>query len=171
MQTREYVIGPSGTEIVEVSDTSIVQVNNTSGGNVVVSVTLKEILRGEFSGGTVVFADANPDTITRDRGSWIDDRFAVDQVLTITDTVSNNVATYQIAAITDTELTLVGGDAVTAETVVDPTITGLMDTATMWHVDQTVATTVTSHKLYDPSPTGFKFTNSGVGNVIVWVHS
>ena len=57
---------------------------------------------------TLTFAEvgATGDTITRSSGSWLDDGFAVGDLLTITGSVSNNIVDAPIAAISATVITL-----------------------------------------------------------------
>lgn len=73
------------------------------------------------SGETLVFADANPDTLTRDVGSWVDDGFRVGDTIEIKGTQDNNVEArgdrLTIASLTATVLTFDAGDAVTAESL------------------------------------------------------
>lgn len=61
----------------------------------------------------LTFADADPDTITRATGSWITDGFKVGMSITV-DSASND-GTYEIASLTATVITLVAGDALSAE--------------------------------------------------------
>ena len=68
------------------------------------------------------FADANPDTITRDAGDWITDGFLPEGTITVTDTVSNN-GTYKIKEVTTTILTLYPQYTLTVEGSVAGTIT------------------------------------------------
>lgn len=68
---------------------------------------------------TLTFAEvgASADTITRNRGSWLDDGFRVGDKITVAGTVSNNFAAAQgLAAVTATVLTL-GTDDLVAEAI------------------------------------------------------
>ncbi len=76
----------------------------------------------DCTGNTVTFADANPDTITRTSGSWITDGFVDGDIFTVTNSTSND-GTYTIADTAALVLTLVGGDALAAETNTTLTIT------------------------------------------------
>ncbi|MGF1582846.1 MAG: DNRLRE domain-containing protein, partial [Gemmataceae bacterium] len=63
---------------------------------------------------TLTFADANPDTITRDGGSWLSDGFAVGDRIRVIGTTNNN-GTYVIAGVTATTITLDGNNTLTSE--------------------------------------------------------
>lgn len=72
----------------------------------------------------LTFADANPDTIFRDAGSWIEDGFIDQMSITITNTTSNNI-TATVAAVTHDTITLVLTDTLVAEgPVTNVNITG-----------------------------------------------
>jgi hypothetical protein len=62
----------------------------------------------------LTFADADPDTITRDAGDWDADGFRVGDVIVVSSTVSND-GTYVLAAVTTLVLTLSSADGLTAE--------------------------------------------------------
>lgn len=78
-------------------------------------------IRGNSSGdyqatATLNFADADPDTITRDSGSWLTDGFLVGQTITVANAnTSANNGTYTIDSLTATVITLVSGDTLTAD--------------------------------------------------------
>ena len=67
---------------------------------------------------TLTFGDGGggADSLTRNRGSWLDDGFRAGDVLTIADTVSNNGSTYTIVTVTATTITFATG-TVTAEVI------------------------------------------------------
>lgn len=96
----------------------------TTGGTVIVLGTTDLVNENAVAGCTVVgtptltFAEvgASGDTITRSRGSWLDDGFRTGDVITIVDTVSNNVASATLTNVTATVLTLDTTD-LTAETI------------------------------------------------------
>lgn len=73
---------------------------------------------------TLTFVDGGvgTDSLTRNRGSWIDDGFRIGDVLTITGTASNNGGTYVVTAITATTLTFATG-TVTAEVIGSSVVT------------------------------------------------
>lgn len=74
---------------------------------------------GFFNSGTaetLVFADADPDTITRDVGSFVADGFLPGDVIEVSGTADNN-GTFTIATMTATVLTLAAADALTAESL------------------------------------------------------
>ena len=62
----------------------------------------------------LTFADANPDTITRDAGDWVADGFRVGDAITVALSTSND-GTYVVGAVATTVLTLSAADALTAE--------------------------------------------------------
>lgn len=62
----------------------------------------------------LTFADSNPDTITRDAGSWLDDGFVVGHMIEVRG-VQDNVGEFTLAAVTDLVLTLRASDSLTAE--------------------------------------------------------
>ena len=112
-------------EFLDVSDQVVVTPQDASyivkGGGTAeidVRITLKEKAVGIFNDNivTLQFVDggAGDDTLTRDKGSWIDDNFDVGMTLTITGTVSNNGSTYVITAITEKTLSFATA-TVTAE--------------------------------------------------------
>lgn len=75
--------------------------------------------RGRFSVGsaeTLVFADADPDTITRDVGSWATDGFLEGDEIEVGGTGLNN-GRFTIATLTATVLTLVAADELAAESL------------------------------------------------------
>jgi hypothetical protein len=74
---------------------------------------------GRFAVGsseTLVFADADPDTITRDVGSWAADGFLEGDEIEVSGTDDNN-GTFTIDSMSATVLTLVASDALTAESL------------------------------------------------------
>jgi hypothetical protein len=76
----------------------------------------------------ITFTNAAPATITRAAGSWITDRFIVGQLITVTNTASNN-GTYTIAGVTAATLTLKAGQTLTNEGPINNVgIAGVLDT-------------------------------------------
>lgn len=71
---------------------------------------------------TVIFADGNPDTITRASGSWTTDGLKDDDILYISGSTSND-GLYTIDTVTDTVITLIISDSLAAETNTTLTIT------------------------------------------------
>lgn len=71
---------------------------------------------GQYMSGSpnVTFADADPDTIVRDAGSFLTDGFNDADSLTISDSVSND-GEYTIDTVTATTITLDSGDTLVAE--------------------------------------------------------
>lgn len=66
---------------------------------------------------TLTFAEAgDADTITRNRGSWLDDGFRAGDIITITGTASNNV-TGPIATVTATIVTMTAATDLAAEVI------------------------------------------------------
>lgn len=77
------------------------------------------VAEGPVSGVTIVghealVFDAAADTVTRSRGSWLDDGFRVGDSVTVVGSASND-ATYTVAAVTDAVLDL--GDGLVNETI------------------------------------------------------
>ncbi len=66
------------------------------------------------SGINFTFADADPDTIVRASGSWIDDGFRAFDPIEVADSASND-GTYTTEIVTALTITLVSGDALAAE--------------------------------------------------------
>lgn len=60
------------------------------------------------------FADANPDTITRDSGSFITDGYVPGMAITVNGTTSND-GTYTVATVSSTVLTLISSASLTNE--------------------------------------------------------
>jgi hypothetical protein len=72
----------------------------------------------------LTFANAgSTDTITRDAGSWIADGFVVGDVITVEDTLQNNV-TGPVSAITATVLTMTAATSLQTEASAFATVTG-----------------------------------------------
>ncbi len=69
----------------------------------------------------LTFADANPDTITRDAGDWTADGFRVGDVIVVSGTVSNN-GSFVLAGVATTVLTLSTGDVLVAEVAVSASV-------------------------------------------------
>ena len=61
----------------------------------------------------LTFADADPDTITRDAGSWVDDGFVAGMEITVDS--ADNDGTFTLAIVAALVLTLVGSDELVAE--------------------------------------------------------
>ncbi|KKM68398.1 hypothetical protein LCGC14_1461300 [marine sediment metagenome] len=66
------------------------------------------------SGINFTFADADPDTIVRASGSWIDDGFRSFDVIEVADSVSND-GTYTVETVSALTLTLIASDTLAAE--------------------------------------------------------
>lgn len=141
-----------------------------------VSITLKEQVQGNFVGANVSleFVDgaAGDDTLTRNRGSWIDDGFGIGQTLTITNTVSNNFATYVITAIDALTLTFATG-TVAAEVVAGDAVVIVGDIAVAdFVVYETIAAGLKKFTYVEGSGTGLRFLKTGgTGTIRVWVQS
>lgn len=73
--------------------------------------------------GTLTFADANPDTLTRSTGNWTTDGVTAGSVLTIAGTVSNN-GSFTVASVDSaTQVTVVATDTLVAESAGSATMT------------------------------------------------
>jgi len=137
-----------------------------------VRITMKEKVVGTLINGvSITFADNNPsaDSLSRTKGSWIDDGFAVGMILTVTGTTLNN-GTYTIASLDALVITLDGGD-VLADEAGAASIVGNIAAAD-WFVHETIAASNHSYKVFEISPTAFKFTRAtGTGVCRVWVRT
>jgi hypothetical protein len=158
--------------IVPIAEDASYIVDSGGTASTEVRITMKEKVIGNLiSGVSVTFSDNNPsaDSITRTKGSWIDDGFDVGMILTITGTTSNN-GSFTIATITDLVITLIGGD-VLANEVGAASIAGNIADAD-WFVSETVAGGAYSYKLFEMSPTGLRFVKvSGTGTTRIWVRT
>lgn len=156
--------------VVPISEDVAYLVATPAATTMTVSITMKEKVVGTLAAGvSVTFADVNPDTITRTKGSWIDDGFDVGMILTVTGTVSND-GSYTIDTLTDTVITLIGGDALTNETG-SATIVGNIAAAD-WFVHETVVASSHSYKALEVSPTALRFIRaSGTGTCRFWVRT
>ena len=81
-----------------------------------VALDTEVYLRGIKGAPELTFADANPDTITRSVGSWVEDGIVKGHEIKISDTTGNN-GTYTVTGVTPLVLTLSGSDSLTAETI------------------------------------------------------
>ena len=104
------IILPESVEIIRKSDQVIVATDNSD-----VSLT---------GNPTLTFADANPDTITRDAGDWIADGFAVNMDITVANSASNN-GTYKIKALSSSILTVDDSFNLTVESAANITVVGV----------------------------------------------
>lgn len=118
-------------------------------------ITMKDkVVAGLVDGITITFADAgSPDTITRDKGSWFDDGFVDDMLLTITGTTTND-GSFTIDTVTDKVITLVGGDTLTDQTTTDAVIEGLTPDAN-WTLYKSSGTDDV-YEVMEFAPTGIK---------------
>lgn len=170
---REYL--NTATIVVETpQDVSyIVKCGGTA--TVDVRVTLKEQVIGTYVGTNVSleFVDGagGDDSLTRNRGSWIDDGFGVGMQLTIANTASNNGSSYTITAATDTTLTFGTGN-VTAELITDDTVTidGAIDILDFVSYE-VIGAGLSKFTYVEGSGTGLRFVKTGSGVVDIWVQS
>ena len=136
-----------------------------------VKMTMKERVTAldDVTDATIVF-DTTADTITRDKGSWLEGGFRVGMEVTITSSVSND-GTLIIVTVTDEVITVV---AVTAdETISSNTVdmTGLIPD-TDWVAYETIGAGLKKHTVIEMSGTGLRFVKSGgTGTIRVWVRS
>ena len=170
---REYL--NTGTIVVETpQDVSyIVKCGGTA--TVDVRVTLKEQVIGAYVGTNVSleFVDGagGDDSLTRNRGSWIDDGFGVGMTITIVNTANNDGATYVITGVTEDALTFATG-TVTAELITDDTVT--IDGAiaiTDFVSYEVVGVGASKFTFIEGSGTGIRFLKTGTGVVDIWVQS
>jgi len=149
-----------------------------SGGTAVtdVEITLREAVEGTLivANVTLEFVDGggSDDSLTRNRGSWIDDGFGVNQTITITNTASNDGSSYVITGIDALTLTFATA-TVTAEVIQDDTvaITGAIPT-TDWVLYEQVGAGTKKFTFIESSGTGLRFVKSaGTGTVDILVQS
>ena len=160
--------------VVPISEDAAYLVAVPAATTVDVHITMKEKVVGSMISDAVVsFTENTPsdDTITRDKGSWIDDGFGVGMDLTVSGSVSND-ATYTIAAVTDLVITLDTGDDLADEPdVAGVTITGAI-VAGDWFVHETVTAGTHSFQSLEVSPTALRFERTaGTGTVRAWVRT
>lgn len=171
MTIREY--DPISDEIIPVSQDVTYLVSCPTTNTVDIEITMKERVYGELTAGeyNVTFGDNDPDTITREVGSWHDDDFDVGMVLTVSSSVSND-GTYTVAAVTDKTLTLDGGDALTNETIdaETVTITGRVADAD-WFLHEQVSADSHTFTYIESGPTGIRFTATSGSASRGWVRS
>lgn len=170
---REYL--DTGTVIVETpQDVSyIVSCGGTAA--IAVNITLKEQVIGTYVGDGVslefVDGGAGADSLTRNKGSWIDDGFGVGMTLAFANTVSNDGSTPVIVAVTADTLTFATGTIV-AEAITDDTVT--IDgniAAGDFVLYETIAAGAKKFTYVEGSGTGLQFVKSGTGTVNIWVQS
>jgi len=170
---REYL--NTGTIVIKTpQDVSyIVKCGGTA--TIDVRITLKEQVIGSYVGDNVTleFVDGGggDDTLTRNRGSWIDDGFGVGMTLTIANTASNNGGTFVITAIDTLTLTFVTS-TVTAETITDDTVTiaGAIDVGDFVSYE-TIAAGLSKFTFIEGAGTGLHFVKGGAGVVDIWTQS
>lgn len=102
IDSKEAIINTISTTTTD-GVIEVLKIGDDVGGNVSMSGTPN-----------LNFADANPDTITRTTGSWIDDGFIAEMSISITSSTNNN-NTFVIGTVTATTLTLTVVDALTVE--------------------------------------------------------
>lgn len=79
----------------------------------------------------IAFVNSNPDTITRDAGSFITDEFKAGMTLTVEGSTSND-GTYTIATVAALTLTLDAGDSLTVEAAATGRTLTAEETETTW---------------------------------------
>lgn len=142
-------------------------------GNADIKITLNENVQGIlFSGVELTFADNDPsdDTITRNKGSWIDDNFEAGMTITITGTASNNNS-FLIADVTDLVLTMDNAVALTDEADVVPTsaVGNIADAD--WFLHEQVTAGNHKYTVFENGPTGIRITRTSGSGVKAWVRS
>ena len=170
---REYL----NTETIVVKTpqdtTYIVKCGGTA--TIDVSITLKEQVIGAYIGANVTleFVDGggSDDSLTRNRGSFIDDGFGVGMTLTIANTTSNDGAAYVITGITADTLTFATG-TITAEVITDDTVTidGAIAIADFVPYES-IAAGLSTFTYIEGSGTGLRFVKGGAGVVDIWIQS
>src|SRR4030065_1246176 len=126
------------------------------------------IIATPFPYDSAVFA-VTANTITRTKGSWIQDNFVVGMTLTVTGTASNNV-TGVITAVTEKVLTV--GVVLANETTTAAVFSGVDDDATVWFTNASVVASAHNFTRSEFGPRGIRVTRtSGAVPVVVWVKS
>ena len=148
-----------------------------AGTTIQVQITLEEkplaALEDSIWKPELIFGDngGSDDTITRNKGSWIADGFAVGQLLTITNTVSNNVIDVAVTAVTEKVLSVTTG-SFADETVAEGntvTIDGSIPDAD-WLVYDTVAAASDYFTTFEYGPTAIRlFRASGSATCKAWL--
>ena len=140
-----------------------------------VSMTMKDRINAsdEVTGVVLVFSDngGSDDTITRDKGSWLENDFRVGMLLTIADTVSNNGTGIVITGVTDKVLSVATGSLADETTDVDAHTTSAVIPDTDWVPYEAITAAAKGHTVVEMSGTGLKFVKGGSGTVRIWVRS
>lgn len=127
IRTYENVID----EIIELSEDSKVSVNISTQSICQYYTTLENPVTANFSGGILSFSDDNPDTITRDKGDFIEDNFKVGMTIIVSNTTSNN-GSYTIDSVEDKKLTLDVADNLSSEEASNGSILGELRDMSIW---------------------------------------
>jgi len=170
---REYL--NTGTIVIKTpQDVSyIIKCGGTA--TVDVRITLKEQVIGAYVGDNVSleFVDGagGDDSLTRNRGSWIDDGFGVGMTLTIANTASNDGSAYVITGVTALALTFATA-TVTAEVITDDTVTidGAIDVGNFVSYE-VIGAGLSKFTFVEGSGTGLQFVKTGSGTVDIWTQS
>ncbi|KKL22587.1 hypothetical protein LCGC14_2433940, partial [marine sediment metagenome] len=101
---RDNLIRKTQTLLVGVGTTDLTDNSAGVAGILFTAANVGGILTGTPG---VIIADDNPDTFTRDAGSWVVDGFRVGDTITVTGSASNN-STFVITVLTDLVLTTSG---------------------------------------------------------------
>lgn len=161
-------------EIIPIPDNAVYIVSTAATTTADVQYTLEEhlVATQESIIGTITFADANPDTITRTGGDWLYDGFVAGMTLTVANSTLND-GDYLIVDVTDKTIVLDAGDALTAETIDEQDasllITGLYDDASIWFTEVQVVANSHSYVALDTAPTGIRVLRTAGTTVTVWV--
>ena len=142
-----------------------------------VDYTLEPLVQGNLTTDSttiLTFSDNNPsdDTVTRNKGSWIADRFVPGMLVTIAGTTTND-GTFLIDSVTEDTLTFDSAVTITNQTITDSS--GVTMEANLsddfWKTDHQVVST-SEFVSREWGPTGIRFSRaSGTGTADIWVKS
>lgn len=138
------------------------------------SITLEDPVYAFFSGGDLTFSDNNPsqDTITRNVGSFVDDRFVAGMYFIVTGTVSND-GTYLIDSVTDQTITLDAAETLTDEVDVSDIIPeGNLRTSAVWFEDSVITGETYHNVTFIDDISSIRIERiSGTGSITLWIKS
>lgn len=159
--------------ILEIPDvfTYLISVPAVTSADVQICMENKIIARPSDMGTLTFVVTAN--TLTRSKGSFLDDNFAAGMTLSIAGTASNNGTAYVIGTVTATTLTLSSG-AFANETITHATdmVTAIYDAAAVWFTWASVAASNYKYETFEFGPKGIRFKRtSGASALTVWTKS
>ena len=123
------------------------------------------------TGATLTFVDngASNDLIQRDKGSWLDGKFAVGQEITIGGGNTND-GTYTILAVTADTIEVATASFSDETTSTYTAVAAIPDSD--YILLETIAAANNKHAVFEMAGTGLRFVRaSGTGTIRVWVRS